>query len=74
MTRRLPHLADGTVVLRPWKVDDAPALMAACREPDIAGWSGLPSPYTFGHAVTWIGDAIFSLLPSDSRPGQLRQE
>ena len=57
MSRRLPHLADGKVVLRPWKIDDAPALMAACREPDIAGWFGLPSPYTFGHAITWIGDA-----------------
>ncbi len=57
MSRRLPHLADGVVVLRPWKVDDAPALMAACREPDIAYWTGLPSPYTFGHAMAWIGDS-----------------
>ena len=57
MTRRLPHLADGVVVLRPWKVDDALALMAACREPDISFWCGLPSPYTFGHAVAWIGAA-----------------
>ncbi len=57
MTRRLPHLADGTIVLRPWKVDDALALMTACREPDISYWRGLPSPYTFGHAVAWIGEA-----------------
>ena len=57
MTRRLPHLADGVVVLRPWKIDDAPALMAGCREPDISRWFNLPSPYTFGHAMTWIGDA-----------------
>ena len=57
MSRRLPHLADGVVVLRPWKIDDVPALMAGCREPDIAGWFSLPSPYTFGHAITWIGDA-----------------
>ena len=57
MSRRLPHLSDGVVVLRPWKIDDAPALMAGCREPDIAGWFSLPSPYTFGHAITWIGDA-----------------
>ena len=56
MTRRLPHLADGVVVLRPWKVDDALALMAACREPEISYWCGLPSPYTFGHAMSWIGD------------------
>lgn len=57
MSRRLPHLADGVVVLRPWKIDDAPALMSGCREPDIARWFNLPSPYTFGHAITWIGDA-----------------
>jgi RimJ/RimL family protein N-acetyltransferase len=31
--------------------------MAGCRERDTAGWFSLPSPYTFGHAVTWIGDA-----------------
>ena len=57
VSRRLPHLSDGHVVLRPWKIDDAPALMRGCREPDVAGWLGLPSPYTFGHAITWIGDA-----------------
>ena len=57
MTRRLPHLGDGVVVLRPWKVDDAPALMNACRDPDISHWLGLPSPYTFGHAMAWIGDS-----------------
>ena len=57
MSRRLPHLSDGVVVLRPWKIDDAPALMAGCREPDIARWFSLPSPYTFGHAITWVGDA-----------------
>jgi len=57
MSRRLPHLSDGVVVLRPWKLDDAPTLMAACREPDISHWFGLPSPYGFGHAMAWIGDA-----------------
>ena len=57
MSRRLPRLADGVVLLRPWKIDDAPALMAGCREPDIARWFSLPSPYSFGHAITWIGDA-----------------
>ena len=56
MERRLPHLADGVVVLRPWKLDDAPALLSAAREPDISYWYGLPSPYTYGHALAWIGD------------------
>ncbi|MGZ4198795.1 MAG: GNAT family N-acetyltransferase, partial [Thermoleophilia bacterium] len=57
MTRYLPHLSDGVVVLRPWKLDDAHALMGACRDPDITYWLGLPSPYTFGHAMAWIDDA-----------------
>ena len=56
-SRRLPHLSDGVVGLRPWKIDDAAALMVCCREPDIAGWFNLPSPYSFGHAITWIGGA-----------------
>lgn len=30
--------------------------MAACREPDISYWCGMPSPYTFGNALAWIGD------------------
>ena len=55
-SRRVPHLADGVIVLRPWAVDDAPALMAACREPEISDWCSLPSPYSYGHAMAWIGD------------------
>lgn len=57
MTRRLPHLADGEIVLRPWSLDDTAALIAACREPDISFWCALPSPYGFGHAMSWIGEA-----------------
>ena len=55
-SRRVPHLADGVIVLRPWAVDDAPALMAACREPEISHWCTMPSPYSYGHAMAWIGD------------------
>ena len=54
--RRVPHLADGVIVLRPWAVDDAPALMAACREPEISHWCAMPKPYSYGHAMAWIGD------------------
>ena len=57
MTRRLPHLGDEAVYLRPWTFDDAAALTAACREPDINFWCGLPSPYRFGHALAWIDSA-----------------
>ena len=57
MARRLPHLADGEIVLRPWSLDDTAALIAACREPDISYWCTMPSPYGLGHAISWIGEA-----------------
>jgi RimJ/RimL family protein N-acetyltransferase len=79
MTRRLPHLSDGVVVLRPWKLDDAHALMVACRDPDITYWLGLPSPYTFGHALAWIDAAktswsegrVARLAIADAASGEL---
>jgi len=69
MARRLPHLADGEIVLRPWSLDDVPALIAACREPDISFWCSLPSPYGFGHAVAWVGEAAAAW--SDGRDAHL---
>jgi RimJ/RimL family protein N-acetyltransferase len=38
--------ADG-IVLRPWRIEDAPAVTAACQDPEIARWIPLiPTPYT----------------------------
>jgi RimJ/RimL family protein N-acetyltransferase len=35
------------VLLRPWRLDDAPAITAACQDPEIARWIPLiPTPYT----------------------------
>src|SRR6266571_1960688 len=35
------------LLLRPWRMDDAPELAAACDDPEIARWiPGIPSPYT----------------------------
>ncbi|MGO8683134.1 MAG: GNAT family N-acetyltransferase [Thermoleophilia bacterium] len=55
--RYLPYLSDEVVIVRPWKVDDARAVVAGYREPEISYWSGMPSPFTFGYALAWIGDA-----------------
>jgi len=57
MNGRLPLLGDGVVLLRAWALDDAMALLAGCREPDINHWYNLPSPYRYGNAVAWISDA-----------------
>ena len=35
------------LLLRPWRMDDAPALAVACEDPEIARWLPMiPSPYT----------------------------
>jgi RimJ/RimL family protein N-acetyltransferase len=69
MARRLPHLSDAVVVLRPWKLDDARALVAAGREPDISFWLGLSLPTTYGQGMAWIGDAATAW--SDGRDAHL---
>ena len=41
-----PRLSDGVVTLRPWTLDDVPAIARACNESEIARWiHQLPSPY-----------------------------
>ena len=41
-----PPLDDGVVVLRRLDWADAPAIVAACSDPEIPRWTELPSPYT----------------------------
>jgi RimJ/RimL family protein N-acetyltransferase len=41
-----PPLNDGVVVLRRLDWADAPAIVAACNDPEIPRWTELPSPYT----------------------------
>jgi ribosomal-protein-alanine N-acetyltransferase len=41
------ELTDGVVTLRPWRLDDVPALVEACSDPTITRWlPNMPSPYT----------------------------
>jgi RimJ/RimL family protein N-acetyltransferase len=59
------ELRDDTVVLRPWRMDDAPAVEAACQDPDIAHWIPfIPRPYTLEDAETYIRTCLES---SDER-------
>jgi RimJ/RimL family protein N-acetyltransferase/nitrite reductase/ring-hydroxylating ferredoxin subunit len=42
-----PPLTDGLVTLRPLRADDAPAIAAACQDPEIQRWIPIiPVPYT----------------------------
>ena len=40
-----PTLQAAGVRLRPWRVEDAPAVHAACQDPDIQRWTTVPVPY-----------------------------
>ena len=42
----VPTLTDGVVGVRPLAPGDVPAIVAACQDPEIPRWTGLPSPYT----------------------------
>ena len=33
------------LILRPWRSTDVAALLAACGDPEIARWAGLPQPF-----------------------------
>jgi RimJ/RimL family protein N-acetyltransferase len=44
------------VVLRPWREEDAPAVHAACQDPEIQHWIPMiPRPYTPEDAVAFVG-------------------
>ena len=44
------------LILRPWELDDAPAIVDACRDPEIPRWLPMvPSPYGEEDAQSFIG-------------------
>ncbi len=47
-------LVDAATALRPWRDTDAPAIAAACQDPEIARWTRVPSPYTLGEAQAFL--------------------
>lgn len=50
-----PPLSDGIVSLRPWTLDDVPAIAAACDDVEIARWiHALPSPYRESDAREYV--------------------
>jgi RimJ/RimL family protein N-acetyltransferase len=50
-----PPLSDGIVSLRPWTLEDVPAIAAACDDVEIARWiHQLPSPYRESDAREYV--------------------
>ena len=55
------ELRDDAIVLRPWHVEDAPAVEAACQDPEIPHWIPfVPRPYTREDAETYLQACIES--------------
>jgi RimJ/RimL family protein N-acetyltransferase len=47
------------VVLRPWRPEDAPAVAAACRDPEIPRWiPWVPTPYTDEDARKYVRECL----------------
>jgi len=59
----LPHppLTDGEIRLRRWDARDAPAVTAACQDPEIPRWTVVPPNYTEQHAREFISGTAADL-------------
>lgn len=49
-----PRLEAAEIALRPFRVDDAPAVAAACRDPAILRFTFMQDGLTEAEAVEWI--------------------
>jgi RimJ/RimL family protein N-acetyltransferase len=55
------ELRDERIHLRPWRIEDAPALEVACQDPEIAHWIPfVPRPYTRADAEEYLRGCIES--------------
>jgi len=51
-------LAFDELLLRPWRRTDAPAVLAACQDPEIARWVTIPQPFLQADADAFIDSAV----------------
>jgi RimJ/RimL family protein N-acetyltransferase len=56
-----PPLGEDEIALRPWEDADLDAMVAICRDPDVARFTRVPDPYSEADAGAWI----------DAQPGRL---
>jgi RimJ/RimL family protein N-acetyltransferase len=69
-----PALTDGVVALRPWRREDAPAVVGCLNgDPEIAIWlDQVPQPYSLSDALDYIGgtgEQAFAV--TDARDGRV---
>jgi RimJ/RimL family protein N-acetyltransferase len=50
-----PTLTGTRVRLRPWRVEDAQAVFAACQDAELQRWTEVPVPYLLEHARQFVG-------------------
>jgi RimJ/RimL family protein N-acetyltransferase len=48
------EIRTGTILLRPWRAEDAPAVYEACQDPLIQRWTSVPRPYRLEHAEEFV--------------------
>ncbi len=56
----------GDASLRTWRIDDAPALLAAWTDPDVARWNGVPPEPSIQLATKWLTGASRQTTASPS--------
>ncbi|HEV8404113.1 MAG TPA: GNAT family protein [Candidatus Limnocylindrales bacterium] len=56
------------LALRPWRETDAPALFAACQDPEIARWVTIPQPYGQADADAFIASSQAMWRDSSGAP------
>lgn len=54
--RQQPTLRNDGLTLRPWRFDDAGAVLVACQDPDIQRFTTVPVPYLAEHAEGFVTD------------------
>jgi len=53
------ELRGGEILLRRWRMDDAPTVAQACRDPEIPRWIPfVPSPYTGEDARAYVRGCV----------------
>jgi RimJ/RimL family protein N-acetyltransferase len=61
-------LVDGITALRPWRDSDLPALVEACRDPEIVRWTRVPDNYGETDARAYLLQRYDAVLAGTTAP------
>ncbi|NMO89291.1 GNAT family N-acetyltransferase [Actinomycetospora sp. TBRC 11914] len=62
-----PVLVGVRTRLRSWRADDAPAIHAACQDPDIQRFTTVPSPYRYADAEWFLAHHVHDVAAEGGR-------